>query len=717
MASMDLQQGRARFRNLFSYLAVSILPILLCGLLLANNTYVRRCQQADETALGGLTLFSRTYSAFLSGMDACAGHLADNLPAYERENPSALSRQLASYQRNYELFTAVFYYQKGADSICTSEGLFQYLDFEELFSAEYGVDLTMTNLFTNMNGATTEQAIRSRALSASHADGEYIFYIRPVPALDARPSGVAVFVVSRERLLALLDECVPAGYDCYVYSTRYLTRLLRGGSREHADVLQETMNRLAPSQPAHELFAGENYVLMRVKSEQDDMNHMLAYKTKVLYAAFTAERNRTILLLLALLLPVAAVAYLLHRRMYAPIASLLRLPLPRDARTDEGDPLSAAVSGARTMIDQSNLMETGLLITLLYHGVYDSAFFLSMPYPRYTVLYAIVPQGAPLSKVAQHEETDGLCIYMVPMRKRGLVAILCSHGNMPREDLVRRVLSCLARWGVQPQKVGVGLSQNEVERIPLSRTQAQAVLESATDEAPVAYFADGEDAGLPAFLPMSGKLLLCQSIRNGSREIALSALRQMYEDIRPFSGDIGIQRSWCFFLYQAVYEVLMEKRLETLLAPIAPESLFYTSTENFLASLEPIVGEACDEVLSSHDRQLEDQQAKLLSYVQAHFGDQDLSLGLLSDRFHISESYITHLFRSETGLSFHQYVSSLRMEYVKAQLVESEDSIREIVNRAGYVDLANFTRKFRQAEGVTPGQWRDARRGDGRQDV
>ena len=50
------------------------------------------------------------------------------------------------------------------------------------------------------------------------------------------------------------------------------------------------------------------------------------------------------------------------------------------------------------------------------------------------------------------------------------------------------------------------------------------------------------------------------------------------------------------------------------------------------------------------------------------------------------------------------------MTFVKKQLRDSDEPIKDIVIRAGYIDVANFTRKFRNMEGLTPGAYRDMNR-------
>ena len=54
-----------------------------------------------------------------------------------------------------------------------------------------------------------------------------------------------------------------------------------------------------------------------------------------------------------------------------------------------------------------------------------------------------------------------------------------------------------------------------------------------------------------------------------------------------------------------------------------------------------------------------------------------------------------------------QYIDKLRFNKAKDLLVSSDYAIKEIVAMAGYVDEANFLRKFKKNEGISPSRYRD----------
>lgn len=97
----------------------------------------------------------------------------------------------------------------------------------------------------------------------------------------------------------------------------------------------------------------------------------------------------------------------------------------------------------------------------------------------------------------------------------------------------------------------------------------------------------------------------------------------------------------------------------------------------------------------------------LTRYLQSHL-DEDVSLTVLADEFHLSPQYISQLFKSEIGVNFLAYFTNLRMEQAKKLLLGSDIPISDVAIRCGYGDYRVFSKVFKKAEGITPSQYRRA---------
>ena len=57
-----------------------------------------------------------------------------------------------------------------------------------------------------------------------------------------------------------------------------------------------------------------------------------------------------------------------------------------------------------------------------------------------------------------------------------------------------------------------------------------------------------------------------------------------------------------------------------------------------------------------------------------------------------------------------RYVTMMGMNRAKEVVVNSNMQIKDVVAEVGYIDVANFVRKFKNYEGMTPGQYREMRK-------
>lgn len=91
----------------------------------------------------------------------------------------------------------------------------------------------------------------------------------------------------------------------------------------------------------------------------------------------------------------------------------------------------------------------------------------------------------------------------------------------------------------------------------------------------------------------------------------------------------------------------------------------------------------------------------ILQYTQEHF-DEKLSTSSLAKRYYLSEYYFCHLFKSEMGISFTEYLNRFRIQKSQIIIENSEDSISEISSMVGFDDVNYFCRIFKKYTGVTP---------------
>ena len=96
---------------------------------------------------------------------------------------------------------------------------------------------------------------------------------------------------------------------------------------------------------------------------------------------------------------------------------------------------------------------------------------------------------------------------------------------------------------------------------------------------------------------------------------------------------------------------------------------------------------------------------RVQSYLESHL-NEDLSLDAVSARFYVDKYHLSHQFTRFTGYSFKQFITSARLSKAKDLLLHSDGEIREIAEQVGYHSATHFIRVFKEAEGLSPLQYR-----------
>jgi len=85
---------------------------------------------------------------------------------------------------------------------------------------------------------------------------------------------------------------------------------------------------------------------------------------------------------------------------------------------------------------------------------------------------------------------------------------------------------------------------------------------------------------------------------------------------------------------------------------------------------------------------------------------RELSLAGLAQSVNLSVWRLSHIFRSDVGMSPIQYLKFLRMEKAKYLLETSFLSVKEITHRVGLNDESHFVRDFKKVYGLPPANYR-----------
>ena len=83
-----------------------------------------------------------------------------------------------------------------------------------------------------------------------------------------------------------------------------------------------------------------------------------------------------------------------------------------------------------------------------------------------------------------------------------------------------------------------------------------------------------------------------------------------------------------------------------------------------------------------------------------------ISLNELAGIMHISVSYLSKIFKEETGMSISGFINSVRVDSAKQFLLDDRVSLIEAAYLSGFEDQSYFTKVFKKLTGQTPGIYR-----------
>ncbi len=134
--------------------------------------------------------------------------------------------------------------------------------------------------------------------------------------------------------------------------------------------------------------------------------------------------------------------------------------------------------------------------------------------------------------------------------------------------------------------------------------------------------------------------------------------------------------------------------------------LLCSSIDNIFQLLEAYcirdLNESCNRINQKKVKPI--NQAK--QYIQDHYMDP-LTLEELGDVVGFSSSYFSTVFRKETGKTFLEYLTDIRIEEAKKILIETSGTIESVSREIGMNDYKRFSKVFRKMTGITPKEYRN----------
>lgn len=162
-----------------------------------------------------------------------------------------------------------------------------------------------------------------------------------------------------------------------------------------------------------------------------------------------------------------------------------------------------------------------------------------------------------------------------------------------------------------------------------------------------------------------------------------------------------------------------------VISPKISEDEFETKLANYRKMLEGHVPVSCLLVWKSGDGYAEIPSAYLeaaeemeslkggssvikevKAFVELHYQDTEFSLQDAADHVNLSVQYLSKMFRKEMGVTFVDYLTSVRIRKSIELLHSDEWKIYEIAEKVGYTTQHYFSNVFKKSLGISPAEYR-----------
>lgn len=256
---------------------------------------------------------------------------------------------------------------------------------------------------------------------------------------------------------------------------------------------------------------------------------------------------------------------------------------------------------------------------------------------------------------------------------------------------------------------GVGTSYDSLEKIKQSYIESVTALEYAFKfpKSNLLYFENIHTVKKDNFSYDYKKELLLfeKSLKEGEKEVAKDAVGLLKRYLSETQLTMTETKFITFEIVQAVANSVIESSI-----PETNQTIEKLMSVQSIEQLLPLIDLCIIKITSAKEEaKLSDQDNivnEIMYHIDQNYLSSSLSLEEIASLFDFSVSYVSRLIKENKDTSFSHYLQNLRMNEFKRRLVNTNLPIKQLVFEVGYIDVSNFTRKFKKQMGVTPSEYR-----------
>ncbi|MGI6254422.1 MAG: AraC family transcriptional regulator [Acutalibacter sp.] len=612
-------------------------------------------------------------------------------------------------------------------------------------SKYYGVNFSMGNMAYSQ---WTDSVLRrehtasyvSAKASFANTEGEYLLYMQTIPA--GLYSGNVMVYLEKEKLLSQFQSIqYGEGGMVGILDSQGLPLLLDNPGE--LDFVQLNLNHTKNSEGSFvQRVDGQTFLVFYYTSSLGDWTYFAALPQQAVLAPSQEIQRFLMAMILVSLVVSGMLALYFAGKTSRPVATITGLlsrnnqfPSPGELPTRIARLLETNQSLRETVHLHMDSQRVVLLYRLLSGSFHDeeeikSEFLqvgLHLEAPYFCLLLVAMPglthsgsklEGAFAYKqlvkevlTQKFEKAVGICdvdlhrcLLLLP--GEGEPQGMCPKLELQAKEVLEQLSPAVEGGLAFSACFAEGLVQ-----IPASFSRLQNFDSLWEEGQPITWVSQEMGTETQAFFyPLSLELRLIAAVQDG-RSAMVEDIFQLIE--QQNRGCLALGGNGALLLLQALYGTLLRlvnecrSNSEALLAQCQQvgelgadcpvQERFWHTKECFLATAA-----SYDSVKQDHHT--DNLVEKIQRYLQDHFTDQQLSLTSAAEEFHITEPYLSRIFKQGTGENFSKYVERLRMEKAKELISTGGIKLSEVAQQVGYNSPQVFRRVYKKNFGVSPSE-------------
>ncbi|WP_409341516.1 response regulator [Paenibacillus sp. MBLB4367] len=154
---------------------------------------------------------------------------------------------------------------------------------------------------------------------------------------------------------------------------------------------------------------------------------------------------------------------------------------------------------------------------------------------------------------------------------------------------------------------------------------------------------------------------------------------------------------------------LQDKELEKREAKLWEELFKQETITELRQLLEMYLLEVCVRIRERRNGRANNLVERVKAIIERRYTENDLTVSEIGKEVFLTDTYVSLLFKQETGKTVNEYLTLYRIEQAKKMLLDPTYKTYAICYAVGYADPSYFSKLFKKVTGFTPSAYRETR--------